>query len=175
MLELPYWDAQEFFEERAYPNRYQETSLFARDITDDFIYQLFQIWPTWPKTVSAARLTAYRVGGKVNTVAPDAMAFVHRNYQWMVTTDIDWSDPWATRTRRGTSPGSGVCTTPSVRLLGGPGSYQNFPDPALDDHAKAYWGSNLARLSQIKNKYDPDSVFAPPRNQGIPFPLAGAC
>jgi len=53
-------------------------------------------------------------------------------------------------------------------MLGQPGSYQNFPDPALDDHAKAYWGSNLSRLSQIKKKYDPNSVFTPPRNQGIP-------
>ena len=124
-LELPYWDAQEFFEIQSLPNRYQETSLFAGEVSDDFIDEIFRIWPTWPGTVSAARLTAYRVGGKVNTVAPDAMAFVHRTYRWLITTDIDWSggdDPqhidenlnWQRQ----------VYDTFDV-MLGRPGSYQN--------------------------------------------------
>ena len=168
-MELPYWDAQEFFEVRGYPNRYHENSLFAREVSDDFIGEIFRIWPTWPNNISAARLTAYRVGGKVNTYAPDAMAFVHRSSRWMITTDIDWSET-------GRAPDidanlkwqKDVFDAFSV-LLGRPGSYQNFPDPALDNHAKAYWGTNFWRLLQIKGRYDPDFVFSPPRNQGI-FP-----
>jgi Berberine and berberine like len=45
--------------------------------------------------------------------------------------------------------------------------YYNFPDPGLDKPARAYWGSNLPRLREVKRRYDPDSVFTPPRNQGI--------
>jgi hypothetical protein len=56
------------------------------------------------------------------------------------------------------------------RMLGSSSSYQNFPDPALDNHALAYWGTNLARLSRVKAAVDPASVFTPPRNQGIPQP-----
>ena len=57
LVELPYWDAQEFFEVIGSPNRYQETSLFAREISDDFIGAIFGVWPSWPGTASAARLT----------------------------------------------------------------------------------------------------------------------
>jgi FAD/FMN-containing dehydrogenase len=165
--ELPYWDAQEFFEQRVYPNRYQETSLFARELSDDFIDEIFRILPTWPNTVTAARLTAYRVGGKVNTVAPDATAFVHRSYQWMITTDIDWSGGAARPYIDDNLKWQRDVYDAFFVMLGRPGSYQNFPDPGLDNHARAYWGSNFWRLLQIKGRYDPDFVFTPPRNQGI--------
>jgi hypothetical protein len=165
--ELPYWDAQEFFEVRGYPNRYHETSLFAREVSDRFIAEIFRIWPTWPNNISAARLTAYRVGGKVNTVAPDATAFVHRTARWMITTDIDWSESGLPRDIDANLRWQRDVFDTFYVLLGRPGSYQNFPDPALDDHALAYWGSNLWRLWQVKRRYDPDLVFTPPRNQGI--------
>jgi FAD/FMN-containing dehydrogenase len=167
LLELPYWDAQEFFEERGYPNRYQETSLFAGKISGEFIADMFQIWRERPATIPAARVTVYRVGGKVNEVKPDATAFVHRTYRWMITTDIDWNDGGDPLLDKYLTWQRHVQDT-FYKSLGGPGSYQNFPDPGLADPAKAYWGSNLARLSQIKKKYDPNSVFTPPRNQGIP-------
>ena len=35
-------------------------------------------------------------------------------------------------------------------MLGNPGSYYNFPDPGLENHATAYWGNNLPRLMQVK-------------------------
>ena len=93
LLELSYWDAQEFFEERAYPNRYQETSLFASENLGGLPGEIFDRLKAWPKNVSAARVTVYRVGGQVNKYKPADMAFVHRTYQWMVTTDLDWSNP----------------------------------------------------------------------------------
>jgi hypothetical protein len=54
-------------------------------------------------------------------------------------------------------------------MLGNPGSYYNFPDPGLENHATAYWANNLPRLMQVKTRCDPQRVFTPPRNQGI-FP-----
>jgi FAD/FMN-containing dehydrogenase len=168
-LELPYWDAQEFFEVEALPNRYQETSLFAREVSDDFIAEIFRIWPTWPGTVSAARLTCYRVGGKVNTVAPDATAFVHRSYRWIVTTDIDWGGGDSQQAVDDNLKWQRQVQNTFSMMLGRPGSYYNFPDPGLENHARAYWGDNFWRLLQVKGRYDPDFVFSPPRNQGI-FP-----
>jgi len=169
LLELPYWDAQEFFEVVGLPNRYQETSLFAREVSDGFIDEIFRIWPTWPGTVSAARLTAYRVGGKVNTVPPDATAFVHRSYRWIITTDIDWSGGDSQQHIDDNLKWQRNVQNTFSMMLGRPGSYYNFPDPGLDNHARAYWGNNFWRLLQIKGRYDPDFVFTPPRNQGI-FP-----
>lgn len=37
--------------------------------------------------------------------------------------------------------------------------YPNFPDPDLEDWARAYHGTNLERLALIKAKYDPDGFF----------------
>lgn len=168
LRELPYWDAQEFFEVIGSPNRYQETSLFAREISDDFIGAIFGVWPSWPGTASAARLTCYRLGGKVNTVPSDATAFVHRSARWIVTTDIDWSGGDSPQVVDDNLKWQRDVQNHFSTMLGNPGSYYNFPDPGLENPAPAYWGTNLPRLMQIKRRYDPQRVFNPPRNQGIP-------
>jgi len=167
LVELRYWDAQEFFEVIGSPNRYQETSLFAREISDDLVGAIFGVWPSWPGTALAARLTCYRLGGKVNEKPADATAFVHRSSRWIVTTDIDWS---GTESRQALDDNlkwqRDVQDHFSV-MLGNPGCYYNFPDPGLKNPAEAYWGSNLKRLKEVKRQVDPRNVFKPPRNQGI--------
>ena len=50
----------------------------------------------------------------------------------------------------------------SWSLAHGAGSgrtYPNYPDSAVDDWPAAYHGTNLARLLEIKHRYDPDGVF----------------
>lgn len=42
---------------------------------------------------------------------------------------------------------------------GSGGVYPNFPDPDLEDQARAYHGTNLQRLSRVKAAYDPDGFF----------------
>jgi FAD/FMN-containing dehydrogenase len=37
--------------------------------------------------------------------------------------------------------------------------YPNFPDPELEDWARAYHGANLDRLMRVKATYDPENVF----------------
>lgn len=39
------------------------------------------------------------------------------------------------------------------------GAYVNYLDGLLDKPAEAYYGSNLARLRQIKQSYDPAGLF----------------
>jgi hypothetical protein len=96
-------------------------------------------------------------GGAINRVAKDATAFVHRDklaciqatYSWSSYTDaaeIAAGQEWLTWL------GSHVFNPKS-------GAYQNYIDPTLTDWPTAYYGSNLARLTSVKKKYDPTDVF----------------
>src|SRR5207248_338913 len=59
---LAYWQAQEFFEIKATPNRYQETSLFADALSDALIEEAFRLSRTLPDKVAKARLTFFLTG-----------------------------------------------------------------------------------------------------------------
>jgi FAD/FMN-containing dehydrogenase len=45
-------------------------------------------------------------------------------------------------------------------------AYQNYIDPALKGWQRAYYSTNLPRLRQVKQTYDPDFFFRFP--QAIP-------
>jgi len=93
-VERAYWDVQEFLDSVVVPNRYLETSLFTGLLSGDAnaIDTLFTKFGTWPGTTSAARITFFRTGGKMNTLATDATAFMHRQSEWLVDTSIDWDE-----------------------------------------------------------------------------------
>ena len=48
-------------------------------------------------------------------------------------------------------------------------SFQNFADGAETDYLRAYYGTNLERLVEIKRRYDPGNLFRFP--QSIPLEL----
>jgi len=166
-VEGAYWDIQEFLDQEPIPNRYLETSLFTGLLSDDAIDTLFKTFGTWPSTTSAARITFFRTGGKMNTVAADATAFVHRQSEWLADTDIDWDDRDTIMDVYNSLRWQRDVHARLDQAFAGQGSYQNFPDPGLANHGVAYWGANLNRLLEVKLQYDPKFVFTPPQNQEI--------
>ncbi|MBU3749791.1 MAG: FAD-binding oxidoreductase, partial [Mycobacterium sp.] len=108
----------------------------------------------------------------VNTLAPNATAYVHRKARNLIEMAAGWA----------TSPDPSLPVTavpPDIRewheqlwnvLLPNTNghSYQNFPDPELPDWARSYYGDNLNRLTEVKAAWDPDRVFTYP--QAIPLP-----
>jgi hypothetical protein len=108
-------------------------------------------------------------GGAINRVAAGDTAFVHRDAvacaQYSV--NLGGSSPPASElsTARGW-----LTTMEGVFAPYAKGSYQNYIDPTLPDWADAYYGSNLPRLRQVKQRYDPGDVFH--FAQSIPLPAA---
>ena len=97
--------------------------------------------------------------GAVNSPAPDATAFVHRDnlfvaqYQsrWRSGADPDVVDAnlaWADELYA------------TVEPYRSGSAYQNYIDANLDDWERAYYGANLARLSAIKSRRDPGGLFS---------------
>jgi len=97
-------------------------------------------------------------GGAINEVAADATAFVHRN----ALASLQYSGGWGIG-----APQSEISANlawlqsawQGMRPYVNGQAYQNYIDPTLPDWQQAYYGTNLARLSQIKSTYDPHDLF----------------
>jgi FAD/FMN-containing dehydrogenase len=90
-------------------------------------------------------------GGAYNRPAADATAFVHRDM--LFSLQIYAAGPG----RPSRAWANGVAR--ALRPFASGQAYQNYIDPALRGWERAYYGSNLARLRDIKRTYDPDFRF----------------
>jgi FAD/FMN-containing dehydrogenase len=96
--------------------------------------------------------------GAYNRVDPGATAFVHRTDRFLlkqaVAVPLD-----APAAQRGAARVWLRASWELTQAHGTGRSYQNFPDPDLEDASAAYFGANLTRLREIKATYDPDGLF----------------
>ena len=104
-------------------------------------------------------------GGAINRVAPDATAYVHRRSLATLQYVANWGDPSSSTVAAANRRWIGA-TWRSMHPYVSSGAYSNYADPELVGWQQAYWGSNLARLTEIKRAYDPLNVFRFP--QSIP-------
>jgi FAD/FMN-containing dehydrogenase len=90
-------------------------------------------------------------GGALNRVAPAATAFVHRDtlasIQYFATGDPVAARAWVNASRARLAPATSGA------------AYVNYIDPDLANWQHAYYGANLARLQQVKRRYDPHNLF----------------
>ena len=97
-------------------------------------------------------------GGQINQIGTQETAFVHRSAiacaQYSITYPSARPSPDATAAAWAWLDNLQHLFAPMTQ-----GSYQNYIDPTLSDWQEAYYGANLARLRQVKQKYDPDRVF----------------
>jgi len=108
----------------------------------------------------ALLLDAY--GGALNRPAKDATAFVHRDMLFSLQYLAYFGNAAAGRASRRWINGTWHALRPHVSGE----AYQNYIDPDLAHWQRAYYGSNLARLRDIKKQVDPDFRFRFP--QAIP-------
>ncbi len=106
-----------------------------------------------PRLGSGA-IIADAYGGAINRVKPSATAFVHRNQRFSFQYFSAFS-PGATRATDAWMNGLHAAMRPYVSGF----AYQNYIDPGLATWKRAYYGSNYARLVDVKTKYDPGFLF----------------
>lgn len=112
-------------------------------------------------------------GGRINTVAPDATASVHRDAVADLACSAGWLDPgeegrnlaWARGFYRALFSDTGGAPVPGDACAG---SLINHPDTDLADPAQntsgvpwhtLYYGGNYPRLQRVKARWDPRNVF----------------
>jgi FAD/FMN-containing dehydrogenase len=95
------------------------------------------------------------IAGAANRVAPDAMAYAHRDAKFVLNVHGRWDS----------SAQDAVCIewaraffNASAPYASG-GAYVNFMTEEEGNRVAAAYGSNYDRLVQIKRSYDPENVF----------------
>ncbi|MGQ9367010.1 FAD-binding oxidoreductase [Azospirillum sp. ST 5-10] len=166
--DVPYWPAQDLLSEFTYPYFYQEKSSYmkAADITPDAVAAMVRLARLMPGTCMANSFKFFQVGGKVNAMPADATAYVHRGYDWLFSSEVNWWDRKDPKTLVDDNLAWQEQFYAAVNeATKATGAFQNFPDPSLKDWSTAYYGSNYSRLRQVKTAYDRTDLFT--YRQGI--------
>ena len=129
---------------------------FPGDAIETMIRQV-EAWPGSSSSQGGA-IQMDASGGAIAGVPADATAFVHRDDLFhcqylafwgngdsrrVVDSNLDWIAGFYEEMSR----------------FGSGSAYQNYIDPDLEGWERAYYGSNLERLMEIRARYDPDGVF----------------
>lgn len=129
-----------------------------------------------------ASVTLSSYGGRVNTVAPAATAYPHRESVFKMMWMSLWSDAaddaanetWNQQFYEELYADTGGVPVPNTVT---DGCYVNYPDRDLSDPARntsttpwhgLYYKGNYTRLQQIKKTYDPRNIFR--HRQSIQLP-----
>jgi hypothetical protein len=107
-------------------------------------------------------------GGQMESVAPDATAYVHRNCRFVPEIKSIWHLD---------KPGDTVANVrwaydffENMSEAGhATGAYVNYIDPLQHDWAEKYYGANYPRLLRIKHKIDPDNILSFQQGIGSDF------
>ena len=159
--ERSYWDGQAFLADAGEPAWFRERSAFLGTAPSrDFLAAGIDAMASWPGTGAAANLVFFQTGGRINEIAADATAFVHRDSHWLNVVNLSWSEDDLSRphvVRHAMDWQDALYG--EVNGGGGGRAFQNFPDASLVDWRQRYYGANLPRLEAVKAKYDPTNLF----------------
>jgi len=110
---------------------------------------------------SSVTVSFQAYGGAINDVKNDDTAFVHRNGRLalaIITNDV------LTNSDLSANAFLDEYFELGKRIFNQKESYQNYADGQLSDYLQRYYGKNLGRLIQVKQKYDPYNYFHNPQS-----------
>jgi FAD/FMN-containing dehydrogenase len=137
----------------------------VRELSDEVIGEIVAFADRRPTPMTDIGI--WHHGGAMSRVAEGETAYGGRDVEFLVAVEANWTDPaqndeaigWAREVWDAMEP----YTTGAV--------YLNFPGlgEEKDDLARAGYGENYERLTELKAKYDPDNLF----RMNINIPPAG--
>jgi FAD/FMN-containing dehydrogenase len=124
---------------------------FADDLTDELLDALLPSGEEIGAELSQVEILS--MGGAISRVPAEATAFPHRDVKWLINIPATWESAddtdaeidWVRRTYAAIQP----------HATGG--AYVNFMD--ADELAATGYGETMARLGEVKGRYDPENVF----------------
>lgn len=154
-------------EDRPGGHPYSKSEFFRRPLPPEAVGALAENFAEGRVPGQSRELDFTPWGGAYNRVSAEATAFVHRDEAFLLKHAVT-VEPDASDAEREAAQGWLMRSWATVRPWGSGGVYPNFPDPGIEDWARAYHGTNLERLARVKAKYDPDGFFR--FCQSIPLP-----
>jgi FAD/FMN-containing dehydrogenase len=144
--------------EREAGHSYSKSEFFRGELPAGVIAELLTRFAHERRQREARVLDFTPWGGAYNSVLADATSFAHRAERFLLKQEVV-VDASASEAARRAARAWLSRSWALVHPWGSGGVYPNFPDPELEDWARAYHGANLDRLRRVKAKYDPGNVF----------------
>jgi hypothetical protein len=161
IAERTFWQAKNYFFDTTPRGSYEVKSSYASEpLSDRGIETLVHWVERWPGSsdLDGGGMAMFASGGAINEVPAAATAFVHRDEFALIAMETSWhgGDSESVVSRNlDWIEGFAEALRPHVSGF----AYQNFIDRSQADWQRAYYGSNLPRLIDVKTRYDPDDVF----------------
>jgi FAD/FMN-containing dehydrogenase len=137
---------------------FAKSEFFRRPIPTEAVSALLDVFVRDRAVGETRELDFMPWAGAYNRVPADATAFVHREERYQLKHAVTVEAGASPETRRA-ARAQVARSWGSVHPWGSGRVFQNFADPDLEDWAEAYYGPNLGRLMQVKDRYDPENVF----------------
>ena len=156
---MPYVDWQQAFDPLLTPGarNYWKSHNFS-ELKDGLFDAVIEFIATLPSPQCEIFFGA--IGGATTRPASDAAAYAHRDARFVMNVHGRWDDPaddarctgWARDFFKASAP------------FASGGVYVNFLTDDEGDRVKSAYGTNYARLAQVKRQYDPANLFSTNQN-----------
>ncbi|WP_018681960.1 FAD-binding oxidoreductase [Actinokineospora enzanensis] len=156
-----FWEAKEYVQHETAGGSFAgRTRTTPVPLSEAGVRTLVAAVDKWPgsRNPDGAGAALFGWGGAINRVPVEATAFPHRNTLFLVSLDTSWAVDDGPEVMRDNLDWIGALYEDMGEYASG-ASYLNFTDPELADWRTAYHGPNLARLVEVKRRYDPDRFF----------------
>jgi hypothetical protein len=163
--QMPYGSLKNYLAERGPGDQededgrpFMKSEFFRELLPAGAIEALAELFVEERRSGEARKLDFMPWVGAYNRISVEATAFPHREELFLLEHSVvvpAGFDGAATAAARAWLSDSWEL----VHSSGSGGVYANFPDKELVDEDRAYWGVNLERVHDAKEKYDPEGLF----------------